>query len=344
MTEKTTLVVTTIAAPNAALRLLAAGCVKQGWDFIVIGDQASPPDFQLEGCRFYSLTEQKQLDLEYAALCPVRHYARKNLGYLLAMREGSSLIVETDDDNFPGEDFWLPRARQRKASIYSGRDWVNVYRYFTDNHIWPRGLPLDHINDPLPDWNTLAAGQPDCPVQQGLCDGDADVDAVFRLTQPLEVSFRRDRNLALNPGAWCPFNSQNTSWWRAAFPLLYLPATCTFRMTDIWRSFVAQRIAWTNDWSIMFHPSNVHQERNRHDLMRDFIDELPGYLNNNSICQSLAELELSSGVGSISDNLRVCYEMLVRAGLCEERELDLLDAWVADIERGGSTIGVATRF
>src|SRR5215472_1685318 len=109
MTEKTTLVVTTIAAPNAALRLLAAGCVKQGWDFIVIGDQASPPDFQLEGCRFYSLTEQKQLDLEYAALCPVRHYARKNLGYLLAMREGSSLIVETDDDNFPGEDFWLPR-------------------------------------------------------------------------------------------------------------------------------------------------------------------------------------------------------------------------------------------
>jgi hypothetical protein len=27
-------------------------------------------------------------------------------------------------------------------------------------------------------------------------------------------------------------------------PLLYLPSHCCFRMTDIWRSFIAQRCLW----------------------------------------------------------------------------------------------------
>ena len=47
-------------------------------------------------------------------------------------------------------------------------------------------------------------------------------------------------------------------------------------MTDIWRSFVAQRIAWTNNWSVLFDEPTVWQERNEHDLMRDFRDEVPG--------------------------------------------------------------------
>ena len=48
-------------------------------------------------------------------------------------------------------------------------------------------------------------------------------------------------------------------------------------MTDIWRSFVAQRILQENDWAVLFHAPTVSQERNEHDLMRDFADEVPGY-------------------------------------------------------------------
>ena len=88
-----------------------------------------------------------------------------------------------------------------------------------------------------------------CPIQQGLADGNPDVDAIFRLVLPLPMNFGRKPPIALCRGAWCPFNSQNTSWWPAAYPLLYLPAYCSFRMTDIWRSFVAQRICWENGWS-----------------------------------------------------------------------------------------------
>ncbi len=105
MKETLAVVVTSIAAPNAALRALAEGCRARGQQFIVIGDVPSPKDFRLEGCSFYGLDEQRETGFRFAEACPTRHYARKNIGYLVALREGAGVIVETDDDNFPGTEF-----------------------------------------------------------------------------------------------------------------------------------------------------------------------------------------------------------------------------------------------
>ncbi|HYJ46295.1 MAG TPA: STELLO glycosyltransferase family protein [Pyrinomonadaceae bacterium] len=332
MKEKTALVVTSIASPNAVLRALAHGSIEHGLDFIVIGDEASPKEFGLEGCRFFGLTEQRTLAFSFARACPTRHYARKNIGYLLAMREGASVIVETDDDNFPVEGFWDKRVRRQLVPVARGSGWVNVYRYFTDANIWPRGLPLDHIQTVIPPFESLASEEVDCPVQQGLADENPDVDAIYRLALPLPQLFRKEGRVALGQGAWSPFNSQNTTWWDEAFPLLYLPAYCSFRMTDIWRSFVVQRIAWANDWAILYHEPTVRQERNEHNLMRDFKDEVPGYLNNSQIGEALGRLSLAAGRDKLCDNLRICYEELVRMELVGQEELGLLEAWVADIE------------
>jgi hypothetical protein len=173
----------------------------------------------------------------------------------------------------------------------------------------------------------------DCPIQQGLTDDNPDVDAVYRLVLPLPQTFRKERRIALTNGSWCPFNSQNTTWWPDAFELLYLPSYCSFRMTDIWRSFIAQRIAWLNDWAILFHEPTMRQERNVHNLLRDFNDEIPGYLNNSEICKALESLPLESGVEKIGDNLKVCYEKLVSMSLIGRKELQLLDAWLEDIKQ-----------
>jgi hypothetical protein len=330
--EKVALVVTSIAAPNATLASLARGCVEHGYEFIVIGDEASPRDFQLEGCRFYSLEEQRALGLELASLCPTRHYARKNLGYLMAMRHGATLIIETDDDNIPYSDFWRARRRHQTVRTAMNAGWLNVYRYFSDAEIWPRGFPLEHIKDSSPSFESLAIQDVDCPIQQGLADEDPDVDAVYRLVGALPQSFRANPPVALSQGAWCPFNSQNTAWWRAAFPLMYLPAHCSFRMTDIWRSFVAQRVAWTNDWNVLFEKPTARQERNEHDLLRDFRDEVPGYLHNAAICEALSELSLPAGEDAIWDNLRSCYEKLVELQFIDAREVELVEAWIADVK------------
>src|SRR5216684_1325527 len=328
--QKTAIVVTSIAGPNATLQELARGCRQRGYAFIVIGDEPSPPDFSLDGCDFFSLKQQRELGLKFASQCPTRHYARKNVGYLLAMRAGATVIIETDDDNTPYETFWHQRTRGQTVRAATEAGWLNVYRYFTDAYVWPRGFPLNRINAPQTAFAELAEQNVDAPIQQGLSDVDPDVDAIYRLTQTAPVSFRRDRRVALKENVWCPFNSQNTTWWRDAFPLLYLPAYCTFRMTDIWRSFIAQRVAWENNWSLLFHEPNSAQARNDHDLMRDFADEIPGYLRNLEICEALGRLQLRSGVEYLRDNLRVCYEELVRMNVVDAKELLLLAAWLEE--------------
>lgn len=329
--SKPTVVVTSISAPNNVLKEISCGAAAAGFDFLVMGDKNSPADFALDGCDYYGVERQLAAGLRFAELCPVGHYARKNIGYLLAIRHQASLILETDDDNFPRESFWEARSAEIEAPVLKGAGWVNVYRYFTEAMIWPRGLPLDEIRkDPKP-FAALEQQAAYCPIQQGLADENPDVDAIYRLAFPLPQNFRKDRRVVLSSGSWCPFNSQSTAFWPPAYPLLYLPAYCSFRMTDIWRSFVAQKLSWVNGWSILFHEPNVWQERNDHSLMRDFADEVPGYLNNRAICQALDELDLREGEEALPDNLRLCYETMVRCGWVGKKELALLDAFLSDL-------------
>ena len=102
-------------------------------------------------------------------------------------------------------------------------------------------------------------------------------------------------------------------------------------MTDIWRSFVAQRIGRENGWCILFHEPSVWQERNEHNLMRDFADEVSGYLTNDKIKQTLDALPIVPGLASLADNLRACYKALVNLGAIAPEEMELLDLWLSDL-------------
>ena len=149
---------------------------------------------------------------------------------------------------------------------------------------------------------------------------------------PLPITFNKSENVALGTNSFCPFNSQNTTWFKESFKLLYLPSYCSFRMTDIWRSFIAQRVAWSCGWPILFHKSTVWQERNAHNLMNDFRDEIPGYNNNTQIYTSLKELDLKEGVENISVNMILCYKKLIELGLIDSKEITLLNSWLEDID------------
>lgn len=328
MNQKTAIVITSINPPNRAMQMFAEGASQHGMDFLVIGDTKSPGDFSLESCRFFSVDQQLETGFKFAEACPTRHYARKNIGYLIAMQEGAEVIIDTDDDNLPRDGFWTERARTFDAPVLRDGGWVNAYRYFSDALIWPRGLPLDEVNKELPALESLPVETLSSPIQQGLADENPDVDAIYRLLLPLPQNFEQNKKLALAGTSWCPFNSQNTTWFREAFPLLYLPAYCSFRMTDIWRSFVAQRVAREYNWPLLFDEPTVWQERNDHSLMRDFEDEVSGYLNNAKIAERLDSLKLESDLGSIYNNVRQCYQALVDMGCIGEAELPLLDLWI----------------
>jgi len=330
--EKPWLVITSISAPNNALKMFASGCRENDFQFLVIGDTKSPKAFELRGCDFWSVEKQLESGLAYAKLCPTEHYARKNIGYLCAIRNRAAFIRDTDDDNLPRAGFWeVPRQHDQVRTAHVP-GWVNVYRWFSEAVIWPRGLPLENVHDSVMPWEKLRETESNCPIQQGLADENPDVDAIYRLILRLPQNFRADRRVALGRGVWCPFNSQNTTWFPDAYPLLYLPAYCSFRMTDIWRSFVAQRIAWANEWTVLFHEPTVWQERNAHDLMRDFSDEIPGYMNNSRIATELDRLSIKPGIDHLGENLRICYERLVQLQLIDALEMPLLDAWLEGID------------
>lgn len=247
----------------------------------------------------------------------------------MAFLGGADIIIETDDDNMPQDGFWDTRSQNQNSEFVSSSGWFNVYNYFSNETIWPRGLPLSRIQN-----NNAIINSPvinNCPIQQGMADKNPDVDAIYRLTSKLPIYFLDRPPIALQKGVWCPFNSQNTTWFRDAFKLMYLPSFCSFRMTDIWRSFVSQRIAWEQDWSVLFHKATMLQERNEHDLMHDFSDEISGYLNNDNIAKNLDELKFTKRPLLIEESLRACYEVLIKMDLIEDREIALLNAWIDDI-------------
>ncbi len=326
------LVITSIAPDTLPiLHQYSEECGKRDIDFIVIGDNKSPEEFYIEGCNYYGISKQSELPFELAKIAPVNHYSRKNLGYLIAMKNGCDQIQETDDDNFPMPEFWEDKNSNQNTCDFKNEGWVNVYSYFNDSFIWPRGYPLEELKKVQPSINWPTENH--CPIQQGLANKNPDVDAIYRLTRSLPLTFESRSKISLSKNSWSPFNSQNTYWFKEAFPLLYLPSYCSFRMTDIWRSYIAQRIAWECGWSILYHSPTVWQERNEHNLMKDFNEEIIGYQNNRKICEELGELNLNHGKENIFENMITCYEKLIDIRAVEKEEMNLLNAWINDLKK-----------
>jgi STELLO glycosyltransferases len=231
-----------------------------------------------------------------------------------------------------GYDGFLAAVRcEVAARPVKSKGWVNIYQFFCNDLVWPRGLPLQSIRTSASVSELGAEEVVRCPVQQSLADGDPDVDAIYRMVLGKEIKFC-DGCVVIRRGTYCPFNSQNTLWWPEAYPLMYLPSFVSFRMTDIWRSLVAQVCLFRAGLGLSFHGPTVFQERNAHNLMRDFTDEVPGYLNNARIVEGLESLELGADPASFGGNLRRCYAKLVGLGVVPERELGLVDEWLGALQ------------
>jgi hypothetical protein len=65
--------------------------------------------------------------------------------------------------------------------------------------------------------------------------------------------------------------------------------------------------------------------------MKDFEDEVPGYLKNEQIARTLDALTLRPGADAVADNLVRCYESLVATQVLKPDEMPLVRAWVKDI-------------
>lgn len=326
-TESKYVVITSISSPTKAVRDIAK---MDDWKLIVIGDKKSPAKWRYPNVDFLSIDNQLNSGYKLAKLLPWNHYGRKIIGYLSAIQNGADIIWDTDDDNIPLSNFYTPKFNGNFKTL-SNKRFINTYNYFTNNFVWPRGLPLNWILDSKrPKESTL---QSKIGVWQFLADEDPDVDAIYRLVNGKFVYFKKKSPIVLGKGSLSPFNSQNTFFRKELFPLLYLPGYVTFRFTDILRSFVAQPIMWLYGYKLGFGPATVIQKRNPHDYMEDFRSEVPVYLDGErtvEIVESAVKKE-----NTVTINLLLAYQALAKEGIVTSQELRLLDAWVSDLKKIG---------
>ena len=323
------IVITSINYPTQAVKEFS---MMEDWKVVVVADLKTPQDWQLERVKLLTVEEQQKLPFETAKRLPWNHYARKNLGYLYAISQGAELIYETDDDNLPYEtwqqSFPLNGAVEAVTHTDAGK-YVNAYSHFTDIKVWPRGFPLAAVTSPevnVQATQSFQVSRSHAPVLQGLADLEPDVDAIYRLTVGQQIKFAEKPPLFLKPGTYCPFNSQNTLWYPEAFPYLYLPGFVPSRVTDIWRGYITQRFLHLQEKGMLFCSAGVYQERNFHNLMQDFEEEINLYTKTEDLVKDLdIYQEDYSGI----------IEYLSARGFFKLEEIALFQAWLQDLNSLG---------
>lgn len=330
MLNKKSIIITSINSPTEPLKQYAEW---PEWNIIVVGDRKSPTDWKLGKTNYLSIKQQYKIYYlkEFAELLPENTYTRKMLGYIYAIKNGSQIIFETDDDNYPYKDApkvidnIINEETEKNCKYIKGRNrWVNIYKYFGAKHCWPRGFPLEIIN--TSDFK-LTFGEKNSrswSIVQFLADDDPDVDAIYRMTVNKSVKFINEPNVLLTKKSFCPFNSQATLWYPESFPLLFFPVGVPDRVTDILRSYIAQSCLKKMDKTVMFHHSIVYQVRNQHDLLKDFSEEIPLYLNAERWIESLNNC---SGKDLYS-LCRSAIEILISIEAIPEKNLNLYDKFI----------------
>jgi hypothetical protein len=321
------IVITSIFHPSEAVKAFAE---MEDYQLIVVGDKKTPENWHCSNVDFFSVDMQDHSDYALAKVLPYNHYCRKMLGYLRAISQGADMIIDTDDDNIPKSNWDFPAFDGIYECTEADKGFINIYQRFSDQKIWPRGLPLQLIGTDFDLKKPLNKEACKVGIWQGLADEDPDVDAIYRLTSDSPCFFIDRDPVVLKNGTLCPFNTQNTIIKKELFPLLYLPSYVTFRFTDILRGLVAQPIMWLHDFSLGFTGATVVQKRNPHDYMQDFLSEIPMYQHTESVIETVSAA--ISGNESIASNLFLAYAALNKKNIVNDMEMKILEAWLEDLK------------
>jgi Reversibly glycosylated polypeptide len=333
---KTTIVTTTINIPTLLLQYAenASYYGHSNLDFVVIGDRKSPPG-TVEFCRrvaqYYPCSyldipaQQKYLDRFPELWTHLRFDSiqRRNVGMLLAYENGADVVITIDDDNFVlGQDFVGLHSvvgRVRELPTYSSTsgffDVCSFLEVENGVRFYHRGYPQKQRWTETGFVNTYRDRRI-VAANAGFWLDNPDIDALTRMErQPVVRGYKAHwpGNIALHPGTWSPFNSQNTALMRAVLPAYFL-SPYIGRYDDIWASYVIARIAEHLGDVISFGDPLVRQERNPHDLWRDLDVERNGMILTDDFCEALRAVPLSGEsyhecFGEVSQNLESAWKV-----------------------------------
>lgn len=360
-------VLTSIFEPSEAVRQFL---FLNNWCLVVVGDKASPVNYQIFSSRsknfiYLSFEDQKKLESSFVDSIPPRNYGRKNIGFLYAILHGAKVIWDFDDDNML--KFWMDGAATDKNlwletfTLLKSQSKVNVsmvqkdtlffnpYPYLgaPNPKCWPRGFPLSEVYHKSTTTETFKSVEmkiEQIAVLQSLADHQPDVDAIYRMTYKTPFEFYRNESfkdmIILPHEVYSPLNAQASLHFEPGFFALYLPVTVHGRVSDIWRSYIAQTLFSLLGLHVGFMPRPlVHQNRNPHSYEADFQAEIPLYLKTSSLVEFLNSWRnsffnnSSHKERSTEDLMESLYVELFERGFIEEHDVFSVQLWLQTLTK-----------
>jgi len=311
----TTIVITTIHKP-VFIKDLCWNINLYGHDnvdILIIGDLKTPlikdycQNVSLEfniPIQYLDIEAQEKALTDYKPLLDLFPYNtpdRVILGGVIAYLRGCERIIAVDDDNFvTNADFvgFHSVAGQTKDMPVLQNDlgWYNVHSILKEERdipFYPRGYPFSKrlLESSQGAYKPLIAK---VVVNQGLVEGDPDIDALTRLANLIKVEgFKKGTIIHFGLWkTWSPFNYQNTCLSRELIPCYYRPPL-GLRNADIWTAYIFNKLAEHFGDIITFGQPLVKQIRNEHNLFDDLKIELQNNIETDYFVEMLQAVTLT---------------------------------------------------
>ncbi|CAF1134273.1 unnamed protein product [Adineta steineri] len=280
------------------------------------------------------------------------HIVHKNLGYLWAILHGAIMIWDFDNDNelIVNESTFSTSLNETMEALTvpnHNSTLFNPYPFFVSNpkKLWPRGYPSQSISDSSKQiistqtlrglWPTKNIG-----IIHSLTECQVDVDSVYKSVVPgFPLRFQKisnDRNkdvkLIAPRRTFSPYNKQSTLHLRPSLWALLLPVTVSQQVSDIYRSYVMQRLMWDVGLQTAFAGSysiKKHVDHNEHQLEKEFswkIDKVIEYLT-----------QWSSAETSFIKRVKQLFIDLYEYGYIELIDVHLIQLWLEELHLIGYT-------
>lgn len=213
------------------------------------------------------------------SMFPYNDAHRRLLGLIYVRNIRPKRVIFIDDDNFVSKDIDFLKGHEivgKKVSgnaIFKKNKWPNIYKFLeTDKKIpiYPRGFPWSFRNEDSFKFSSLKVKNKTVMANCGFILGDPDIDAVSRLFWKINVkNINSKKNHLLAKGMYCPFNDQNTCI-DGETSLLYYKPISAGRNSDIWTSYMYNKITAIHNCIVSYGMPHLTQIRNIHDYWKDF--------------------------------------------------------------------------
>ena len=208
---------------------------------------------------------------------------RRNFAILEALERGATQIALIDDDNIPYPNWFKINLLNNKISAQKYTLNKNIFDPIgLTNHknLWHRGFPLEYVKNRIYKKSKIKKNI-QFDIQAGFWNGDPDIDAVCRMINRPECKFEKEI-FPFYTDQVTPFNSQNTIIKSEVFKDYFLFPHIG-RMDDIWASFYVT----SKNYKAIYVEPTVYQQRNVHDLLKDFKQEIIGYTNSSKLVDEI---------------------------------------------------------